>query len=229
MGRPAITVKPRYDFAPLEALLRVQLRPELNGAGQERGFPGRMAEALGVDRRQVIRWREYGVPADMADDLVGRVGAVPWELWPQEWYEGATRTCEAPACAVRFVAWPRPQRRFCSSRCRNRSRTRPWDSTPAARERTKRWQDANRPYLALYKRNHRSKKKTATSTKNEDNARSYLVQKGDVIRHGDYLDDTSTGYKNAEIPAQCHALSTGYPRNAVSDAAQDAVNEQEVA
>lgn len=44
-----------------------------------------LARAIGVDARQVYRWREYGIPADRADEVACTLGYHPAELWP-DWY-----------------------------------------------------------------------------------------------------------------------------------------------
>ena len=51
------------------------------------GSAREQAEALGVSRRQVHRWRAGAarLPATTADVLAVRAGHHPFELWPDTW------------------------------------------------------------------------------------------------------------------------------------------------
>lgn len=57
----------RLPFGPLEGLL--------GGCG------ARVALRLGVQRRQVYRWRQTGVSWAQADELAVRAGYHPREIW----------------------------------------------------------------------------------------------------------------------------------------------------
>jgi hypothetical protein len=45
-----------------------------------------LARALGLDRAQVARWRNGGLPIDSADRVAVAAGCHPAEVWP-EWYD----------------------------------------------------------------------------------------------------------------------------------------------
>lgn len=49
-----------------------------------------LALLLDVARRQVIRWREYGITADQADVLAVRLGVPACALWPT-WFDDGLR------------------------------------------------------------------------------------------------------------------------------------------
>lgn len=73
----------RLPFEPLAQLLA---RYEVNR--EPCGFtPRRVAGLLGVEDRQVYRWRLYGLSERQADRLCTRIGRHPSELWP-EWWAG---------------------------------------------------------------------------------------------------------------------------------------------
>lgn len=109
----------RYPFGLLEALIVVDLDVQLNSIGQHAGTPRLVAEVLGVDRRQVYRWRKVGVTAEQADVLAVRARRHPLEVWP-ELADIDTRPCEARGCTERFLPLHRPDQRWCSTRCRKR-------------------------------------------------------------------------------------------------------------
>lgn len=60
----------RYPFGALEVLARCE-------------SPRVLAERLGVNERQVFRWRVYGVTEEQADRLAVAVGFHPWSIWPE--------------------------------------------------------------------------------------------------------------------------------------------------
>lgn len=45
-----------------------------------------LAEAAGVSRRTVFRWQKQGLAPLYADEIAGRLGMGPWEIWP-EWFD----------------------------------------------------------------------------------------------------------------------------------------------
>lgn len=62
-------------FEPLEALLAT-------------GCGVLTAQLLGVNRRQVYRWRETGVSWAQADELAIRAGLHPSSVWGRSWWDG---------------------------------------------------------------------------------------------------------------------------------------------
>jgi hypothetical protein len=67
--------EPRLPFEPLEELVS--------------GRCGlRTARTLGVDPRQVYRWRAGGLSWAKADELAVRIGLHPVDVWGAEWWEG---------------------------------------------------------------------------------------------------------------------------------------------
>lgn len=109
----------RYPFGPLEALVLVELGPQLNSIGQPASPSRLVAELLGVDRRQVYRWRQIGVTVDQADVLAVRAHRHPFEVWP-ELADHDARPCTARGCRTRFVPVSRLDQKWCSTRCRKR-------------------------------------------------------------------------------------------------------------
>jgi len=65
-------VRRALDFAPLERAAGGRCLTEA-------------ARSLGVDRRQVYRWRRYGLTAAQADELATRLGLHPANVWPSWW------------------------------------------------------------------------------------------------------------------------------------------------
>lgn len=106
----------RYAFAPLEALVLVDVGPRLNDLGQHASRTRLVAEVLGVDRRQVIRWRASGVTADQADRLAVAAHRHAFEVWP-ELADVAARVCARQSCTVQFVPGL-PHQKYCCDRCR---------------------------------------------------------------------------------------------------------------
>lgn len=72
------TKRHRLPFAPLERLV-------ILARDGERLTDDRLAELFGMNRRNLYRWREAGIPRVMADRLAPRVGFHPLEVWGEEW------------------------------------------------------------------------------------------------------------------------------------------------
>lgn len=94
MSRP---FQRRLDFDPLErrAILDGEL-VDLFATAEIRSANGRrydtktdrnLADALGVSRRVLYRWREDGVPIDTADTVATRLGYHPVHIWGDEWFD----------------------------------------------------------------------------------------------------------------------------------------------
>ena len=47
-----------------------------------------MARRLGVDHRQVLRWRDNGMPLKSADRVSGLLAAHPVEIWGADYFIG---------------------------------------------------------------------------------------------------------------------------------------------
>jgi transposase len=67
-----MSVRPRFDFAPLE-------RAAGGGSGRE------LAERFGVTDRTIWRWKRHGVPDAQADNAAVAIGEHPALVWPTEW------------------------------------------------------------------------------------------------------------------------------------------------
>lgn len=73
--RPRVRcVELRLPFEPLERLL--------SGS-----CAGATARTLGVDLRQIYRWRRQGVTWALADELAVRVGLHPAVVWGRDWWD----------------------------------------------------------------------------------------------------------------------------------------------
>lgn len=122
----------RYPFEPLESFV---------GAPSVLTF----AERLGIDPRQVYRWRERGVTAEQADALAVRAGAISYEIWPQildDTVAALEQECAAAGCDARWLRADGrggANRKFCSGRCCSRESMR-------AYRRTEKGRGANRRY-----------------------------------------------------------------------------------
>lgn len=73
VGLQSVRGERRLPFSPLDVGLDVSA----------------IALRLGVDRRQVYRWRESGVTVTQADELAVRLGCHPTELWADFYEETA--------------------------------------------------------------------------------------------------------------------------------------------
>lgn len=79
----------RMDWAPLERYLihafELMRDPHMEKATRGHRLTDMgLGQVLGVHRRQIARWRGYGVPWVTADQLATRLGLHPANLWP-EW------------------------------------------------------------------------------------------------------------------------------------------------
>lgn len=112
----------RYPWAPIETLI----------VG-DYGDPTvvEIGGRLGIDPRQVYRWRVSGVTSEQADRISVAMGLLPYEVWP-EWLEDEIaefeRGCAAPDCPERFIppllALGQKLRRYCSRTCQVRTNRR---------------------------------------------------------------------------------------------------------
>lgn len=113
----------RYPFEPLEQFVNA---PNMV----------LFADCIGIDTRQVYRWRESGITVAQADALAVRAGALPYEIWPEMLDQAIAdleRSCAAVGCEQTFV--PLPNQRFCSASCRLRMKMRRYRSDPVNAER----------------------------------------------------------------------------------------------
>ena len=84
----------RLPWAPLAEVLRRRLgtisEVLMSGGVRQLGpSEGRMAEVLGVDRRQIQRWHHTGLSFTQADRYAVRAGVHPVEVWGSElWFAG---------------------------------------------------------------------------------------------------------------------------------------------
>lgn len=63
-----------------------------HGTHRNEQSDGIYAEAFGVSRRALSRWRTDGIPLFSADALCCRVGMHPTEVWGMKFYEGVEDT-----------------------------------------------------------------------------------------------------------------------------------------
>jgi hypothetical protein len=242
MGRPAITVK--YPLQPLAALMGMT---EYSAA-----------KALGMDDSAYCLYKRHGMSELVADRMAVKAGLVPWTVWPEMLERAMNDAKEARLERRRRNQreWITPERAaaywakyyaenadYVRAQVRRRYQADPERARAKKRERYHLDDDARQRKLDRQRERYWAIKnaremKVIPRTENETNSRDVkdatststsTGYKGDVVRHKNGAQSLHKGQIEAEIPAQCHPLSTGYPRNAVSDAAQDAVNEQEVA
>lgn len=76
---------PRLSFAPLEATVATFVRPRAEGDQMVTG-DRMVAEACGVARRTVLRWRRHGLTWDTADKAACALGLHPSAVWRGEWW-----------------------------------------------------------------------------------------------------------------------------------------------
>ena len=74
----------RYDFAPLVPLIERQWRQKRFTS--HIAITGKTADVLGVNRREVLRWRHTGLDAYAADRAAIALDRHPAEIWP-EWLD----------------------------------------------------------------------------------------------------------------------------------------------
>lgn len=77
---------PRLPFEPLEEVLRRRLVDERVGRRVVGASVRVQALTLGVDPRQVLRWRHQGVTWAQADELAVRAGYHPGDVWGRDWW-----------------------------------------------------------------------------------------------------------------------------------------------
>lgn len=70
---PGRCVGHKFPLAPLEAIY-----PN----------PIVLADAIGCAPRRISMWRKSGIWWKIADDVAGRLGMGPWEIWP-DWFDWA--------------------------------------------------------------------------------------------------------------------------------------------
>ena len=87
---------PRPDHVPLAPLLE-KLSSYVGASVEQLGIDT-IAEACGVDRRTVLRWRSCGrVPERDIDEIATRLGWHPAAIWGADWYIRTTYYDEATA------------------------------------------------------------------------------------------------------------------------------------
>lgn len=124
--------RPTFDPSPLLRQVELTTNPSVEKFGRGKVTDVQVAEVLGVQRRQVTRWRQgQQLNARNAERLAERIGFLPCELWPS-WYEA---TCAKPCeeCGGSFVpaVW---NQRFCAPRCKWRAKSRRARATPEGAE-----------------------------------------------------------------------------------------------
>ena len=95
------------------AVAVLDLDPDAMGPGYAEGATltdGRLADAIGVNRRTVYRWRHDGLNGAAADLAATALGSHPAVIWP-EWdlveVDALTFAVTCPTCAGP-VCWERP-------------------------------------------------------------------------------------------------------------------------
>lgn len=83
----------RLSFAPLETMVRQRLEHEVLGGQLVGASVRRQAVLLRTRRRQIYRWRHYGLTWAQADVLAVRCGYHPAEVW-EAWYEVTASSSE---------------------------------------------------------------------------------------------------------------------------------------
>lgn len=70
-----VAAEERFDFGRIERLVEAESMLELT-------------RRLGINPRQVYRWRSYGVQWSRADQMACALGLHPGDIWP-EWWEAS--------------------------------------------------------------------------------------------------------------------------------------------
>lgn len=155
----------RYPWEPLQTVLRSRLGPSA-------GVPA-FAALFGEHKRQINRWRSYGLAWDQADRLACQLGLHPYEVWPNMVEDGIAslvRECAASDCAATFILYAGRggagmNRKYCEPRCARREafRRRYADPVQAARHRArvKRYQQETNDYQNAQRRRRRAERATA--------------------------------------------------------------------
>lgn len=143
----------RYPLEALAAFLRTETDLEL-------------ADAVGVTRRTVQRWKRSGVTEAVAYEVADRLRESAYIIWPEllevaiEDAEKVAVECAARDCSETFIPSSHRQK-FHDPRCREREKVRRWRSSPKGREAVRR---------------HRTKPKVAA--KNRERRRRYYAENG---------------------------------------------------
>lgn len=121
-----MTAPALFPFEPLAAAAGVTLgqiggQTRSGDHGPRNGYAG-LEVLLGASRTTLRRWRQRGLTVDQADDLAGKLGLLPHEVWP-DWYRIIALP---PAGAVNAVKTHCPQGH-------------PYTHTDAAGDRRCRW------------------------------------------------------------------------------------------
>jgi lambda repressor-like predicted transcriptional regulator len=73
----------RVPLGPVEALFAGDPKVQWQSTGSARlAADSTIAEACGVDRRTVLRWRRAGILPSRACEIADRLGVHPEVLWP---------------------------------------------------------------------------------------------------------------------------------------------------
>lgn len=112
-----------------------------------------LAQALGIGGPEYRRYRQDGMSRDVAERKALKAGFHPYEVWP-EMVEDDLPMCDAEDCDQRYV--PRPNQRFCSTRCARRVKQRRYrashpEQQEKDRERARRYHAETPQYQRLRK------------------------------------------------------------------------------
>lgn len=83
-----MTAPALFPFEPLAAAAGVtlgQIGGQTRTGGHPRNGYAGLEVLLGASRTTLRRWRQRGLTVDQADDLAGKLGLLPHEVWP-DWY-----------------------------------------------------------------------------------------------------------------------------------------------
>lgn len=104
-----MTAPALFPFEPLAAAAGVTLGQiggqTRTGDHDPRNGYAELEVLLGASRTTLRRWRQRGLTVDQADDLAGKLGLLPHEVWP-DWYRIIALP---PAGAVNAVKTHCPQ------------------------------------------------------------------------------------------------------------------------
>lgn len=73
MGKPGPKPQPRLPAEPLLVMWDRNM--------------SMMARSLGVSRRAVQHWNEIGLSWRQADEVAGKLGLHPFDIWGSAWFE----------------------------------------------------------------------------------------------------------------------------------------------
>lgn len=82
----ARTPEPRpFDIGPLLDACGIPAQG-IDAGSHNAGPPAKLAARIGCNRKQIHRWRRYGMTANQADLAAMACGFHPGEIWPAIWW-----------------------------------------------------------------------------------------------------------------------------------------------